>query len=518
MVEKGKIIRRTGTVGGLTLISRIFGLIRDMAIAYAFGAQQSADAFFVAFRIPNLLRRFFAEGALTISFVPVFTDYLHRDREEAKTVVNVSFSLLAVVLLAVVVIGVLAAPLLVKAIAYGFTENPEKYKTTVTLTRIMFPYILLVSLAGLGMGVLNSFKHFGAPAAAPILLNCGIIFGAIVLAQYIDPPVMGLAIGVLIGGLFQFAIHLPFMARFGMFPRFRFKFKHPAVRKILPMMGASAYGAAVYQINVVVITLLASFLVEGSVSWLWYADRIMEFPLGILGISLATVLLPTMSDHSSMGDDIMMRKTLNYGLRMSFFLTFPAMIGLIVLSEPVMRVIFQHGSFTAASTKASAQALVFFSLGLPFIAAVRVTTNAFFSIKDSKTPIKMANLSVLVNVICAIVLMFPMVHNGLALALSISALCNFAFQIITYRKKVGPIGLRSMMAPMLKILAASVGMGALVLWLAKTGQFFIGTTSFQREVIGLAVCIACGVVAYALLLFVMKSEEIHEIKHVFGAR
>lgn len=514
MVDNGTIIRRTGTVGGLTLISRIFGLVRDVAIAYAFGARETADAFFVAFRIPNLLRRFFAEGALTISFVPVFTDYLRKDREEARHVVSVSFTLLAVVLVGVVLIGVLAAPWIVKAIALGFTEDPEKYALTVRLTRIMFPYILFVSLAGLAMGVLNTLKHFAAPAAAPILLNVGIIAGALVLAQFIDPPVMGLAVGVLIGGLLQLGIHLPFMARYGMWPRLRLQWKHPSIKKILPMMGASAYGAAVYQINVVVMTFLASFLAEGSVSWLWYADRVMEFPLGIFGISLATVLLPTMADHASDGNHELMRKTLNYGLRMSFFLTVPAMVGLIVLAEPIIRVLFQHGTFTAQSTTASAQALVFFALGLPFIAAVRVTTNAFFSIKDSRTPVRMANLSVVINIVAALLLMHPMAHNGLALALSIAALCNFAFQVLAYRKKVGPIGLRRMITPLVRMATASVLMGAVVLALAHYGPFFAPPAPLRQEILGLVLCISVGAAIYFLALYGLKSEEVRELKRM----
>lgn len=512
MVEKGKIMRRTGTVAGLTLISRIFGLIRDMTIAYAFGAHRAADAFFVAFRIPNLLRRFFAEGALTISFVPVFTDYLRKDKREAHHVVNVSFTMLFLVLLVVVAVGILLAPWIVKAIAYGYTADPAKFATTVLLTRIMFPFILLVSLAGLSMGVLNSLKHFGAPAAAPILLNCGIILGAVVISQYVDPPVMGLAIGVLIGGLFQFGIHLPFMIRYGMGPRLSFDFKHPSIKKILPMMGASAYGAAVYQVNVVVITLLASFLAEGSVSWLWYADRIMEFPLGIFGISMATVLLPTMADHATDGDHKKMRETLNYGLRMTFFFTVPAMIGLIILSQPIMRVIFEHGNFSASSAAASAQALIFFSFGLPFIAAVRITTNAFFAMKDSRTPVRMANLSVIVNLGCAVLLMYPMAHNGLALALSISALCNFVFQVLAYRRSVGPIGLRTMVAPLFKILAASWMMGTAVLAVGIFGKFFEQPSTFLQELMGLGACITTGVVVYIGLLFAMRSEEVNELK------
>ncbi len=511
MVEKGKILRRTGTVGGLTLVSRIFGLVRDIAIAYIFGANRAADAFFVAFRIPNLLRRFFAEGALTISFVPVFTDYLKKHREEAREVVNVSFTLLGLILLGVVALGIVGAPWIVKAIAYGYTEDPAKYELTVMLTRIMFPYIFFISLAGLAMGVLNSLKHFAAPAAAPILLNCGIIAGAIYFSRYTNPPVVGLALGVLIGGLFQFAVHLPVMAKYKMWPRFNFKPKHPAVKKIIPMMGASAYGAAVYQINVMVITFLASFLTEGSVSWLWYADRVMEFPLGIFGISLATVLLPSMADHAAAGETDKMRATLNYGLRMSSFFTLPAMGGLIVLAEPIIRVLFQRGSFTAESTQAASQALIYFSLGLPFIAAVRVTTNAFFSIKDSRTPVQMANLSVLVNIVAAALLMFPMKHNGLALALSIAALCNFLFQVLAYHKRVGPIGITQMLPSLAKMVIATCTMMLLVYFVAQWGSFFGASNSFSREVLGIILCVVVGVIAYALILLLLRSAEAREM-------
>lgn len=511
MVEKGQIIRRTGTVGGLTLVSRIFGLIRDMAIAYSFGARGTADAFFVAFRIPNLLRRFFAEGALTISFVPVFSGYLKTNREEARVVVDVSFTILATILIGVVLVGVIAAPWIVDVIAYGFKADPTKYQLTVTLTRIMFPFILLVSLAGLCMGILNSVKHFAIPAAAPIMLNLGIISGALVLGKIIDPPVMGLALGVLIGGILQFGIHLPALWKYGFFPRLNFKVSHPAVKQILPLMGASAYGAAIYQINVVVITFLASFLVEGSVSWLWYAGRIMEFPLGIFGISLATVLLPTMSDHAADGDHEKMKQTLNYGLRMSFFLTLPAMAGLIVLSEPITRVLFQHGTFTPLATVATSQALIYFALGLPFVAAVRVTTNAFFSLKDSRTPVMMANLAVVVNIGAALLLMRPMAHNGLALALSLSALANFSFQLLAYRRKVGLVGLKQMLPSLLRIAAASLVMAAIVSLLRTFGGFFLSTDPLAHQILQLALCIGAGIAVYPIVLFLIRSEELHEM-------
>ncbi len=511
MSENQQILKRTGTVGGLTFLSRVFGLIRDMAIAYVFGTQAAADAFFVAFRIPNLLRRLFAEGALTISFVPVFSEYLRRDRVEAKKVVDIAFSLLAVTLIAIVLIGVVTAPLLVRLIAWGFTEQPEKFALTVSLTRLMFPYIFLVSLAALGMGVLNSLKHFAVPAAAPIVLNLGIILGALGLTYFFDPPVIGLAVGVLIGGAFQLGIHFPFLKRYGMMPRPRRGWNHPAVKKIAPMMATAAYGAAVYQINVIVITFLASFLAEGTVSWLWYADRVMEFPLGIFGISLATVILPTLSDHAADQNHEKMSATLNYGLRMTSFLTIPAMAGLMVLSEPIIRILFERGSFSAASTAATSEALIYFSIGLPFIASVRVTTNAFFAVKDSKTPVRIANLSVLVNIFFALLLMFPLRHNGLALAISLAAAFNFLFQALAYQKRIAPIGWRRILRSVAQISAATAGMALVVGVAAHVPRIWEGA-SLLTQIIELLLLIGLGVSIYVAILYVLGNEEVREIR------
>lgn len=517
MQENHQIMRRTGTVGGLTFVSRIFGLIRDMVIAYVFGAEAFADAFFVAFRIPNLFRRLFAEGALTISFVPVFTDYLKRDPHEAKRVVGIAFSLLAVVLLVVVGLGILAAPWVVRMIAYGFTSDPEKFALTVKLTRLMFPYLWLVSLAALAMGVLNSLKHFAIPAAAPIVLNCGIIVGALGLTQFFDPPIVGLAVGVLLGGLLQLGIHFPTLAKFNMSPRPSVGWGHPAVRRIIPMMAQAAYGAAVYQVNVIIITFLASFLVEGSVSWLWYADRVMEFPLGIFGISMATVLLPTLSDHASLKNHGAMSDTLSYGLKMTFFLTVPAMAGLMVLAEPVVRILFEHGTFSAASTDATAKALMAFALGLPFIAGVRVLTNAFFAVKDSKTPVRIANLSVLVNVVCAGLLLFPLGHNGLALAISIAAVFNFAFQALAYQKKIAPLPWSAILKAVVQIAAASLGMAVVVGVAAHVPRIWQGA-SLPVQIIELVLLIVLGVSIYAMLLYVMKNREVHELRLLWKRR
>ena len=507
MSEQKKIAQRAGVVGFFTLVSRFAGLIRDVAIAHAFGTKLAADAFFVAFRIPNLLRRLFAEGALTVSFVPVFTQSLRKSHQEAKDVVDVSFSALIVMLTGVAILGVFFSPWLVHLTAWGFTRDPEKYTLTVYLTRVMFPYILMVSLAAWAMGILNSVKHFSSPAASPIFMNLGIILGAFVFTQWFHPPVLGLAIGVLVGGMMQLGCHFPFLLRFNFWPKFKWDPSHPAVKKILGMMIPAAYGAAVYQFNVIAITFLASFLPEGSVSYLWYADRVMEFPLGVFAISLATVILPTLADHAADKNLKALKETFGFGLRMIFFITLPAAAGLIVLSKQIIRVLFQHGSFSDLSTIATSHALIFFAVGLPFIAGVRITSNAFYSLQDSKTPVRVANRSVLVNFILSLILMWPLKHNGLALAVSLSSTFNFMMHLIDFRKKVGPMGLRKIIRGLSKSVIASVIMMAVLLILQKYS--YLLHDGFIGQLARLVVDMAIGAVLYFLAGFMMRMEEMH---------
>ena len=507
MSERKKIAQRAGVVGGLTLVSRVAGLIRDVAIAHAFGTRLAADAFLVAFRIPNLLRRLFAEGALTVAFVPVFSESLKKNRDEAKKVVDISFTLMTLVLIGISIIGILLSSPLVRLTAWGFASDPEKFALTVFLTRVMFPYILLVSLAALAMGVLNSVKHFAVPAASSIFMNLGIIAGALWLTRYFDPPVLGLAVGVLIGGSMQLAVHFPPLAKFGFFPRVRWDPRHPAVKKILGMMVPAAYGAAVYQFNVIAITLLASFLPTGSVSYLWYADRIMEFPLGIFAVSLATVILPTLSDHATDKNIEALKKTFGFALRLIFFITVPAAGGMMILSDDIIRVLFQHGSFGDASTLSTSWTLVCFAVGLPFISGVRVTSNAFYSLQDSKTPVRVANWSVLVNLVLSLALMGPLKHMGLALAVSLASLFNFVMQIVDFRKKVGRLGLRKILKGTAGTVVATLLMVA-VLWAMKRYlPLWPDREGIFPQVGRLMAHIATGIGVYLLAGLVMQMEE-----------
>ncbi len=510
MSEKRQIARRAGIVGFFTFVSRLTGLARDMAIAYAFGTRAAADAFFVAFRIPNLLRRLFAEGALTVSFVPIFSKTLKTSEAEAKRVASVSFTLLLCLLAGIAVLGIVASPALVKLTAWGFSKDVEKYRLTVFLTRVMFPYILLVSLAAWAMGVLNSLKRFGVPAAASIFMNLGIIAGAIVLTRVMNPPILGLAIGVLIGGFFQLAVHFPVLARVGFFPKLQWDPKHPAVRRIVGLMIPSAYGAAVYQFNVMAMTLFASFLPNGSISYLWYADRVTEFPLGVFAVSIATVILPSLADHGEAEDKKHFRETFLFGLRLIFFVTLPAAAGLMMLAPSVIRLLFEHGSFGPASTQATAAALRFFVMGMPFVAGVRITANAFYSLHDSKTTVKSANMAVIINLVCALILMRPLGHVGLALALSLASIGNFTMHILHLRKKIGSLNLRSLLPSVAKSVLASAVMAA-GLW-ALLHRLPWADATKAREGLRLMILIASGAGIYAAMGYLLRMEELKKLK------
>lgn len=518
MSERKNIAKRAGMVGFFTLISRIAGLVRDMSVAYAFGTHVAADAFFVAFRIPNLLRRLFAEGALTVSFVPVFTQYLKKSYEEAKKVVDVTFTVQTVALIAISAAGILLSPWLVKFTAWGFSSDPEKFALTVKLTRVMFPYLLMISLAAWAMGILNSCKHFGSPAASPIFMNLGIILGALVFTRYFDPPVMGLAVGVLVGGVMQLACHFPFLAEFKFWPSLTWEPKHPAVKRILGMMVPAAYGAAVYQFNVIAGTFLASFLPTGSVSYLWYADRVMEFPLGIFAVSLATVILPTLSEHAAENNIKALKETFGFALRMIFFITVPAAGGLMILSNDIIRTLFQHGEFGPASTQATASALICFAAGLPFISGVRVTSNAFYSMQDSKTPVRVATMSVAVDFVVSLALMWSLKHVGLAIAVATASVFNFVMHVIDFRKKVGALGLGRILAGTARTALATLVMVGAIWGFKRYVPLLPGREGHTMDAARLAVHIVLGIAVYLLAGLALRMEEFSGLKAAWKRR
>jgi len=518
MGEHKNIAKAAGVVGGATLLSRVFGFVRDMVIAQFFGAGLATDAFFVAFRIPNLLRRLVGEGALTASFIPIYTEYINqRSKEECRELVNASFSILAVLLILLTGLGIVFSPWIVKAIAYGFSQEPEKFRLTVTLNRMMFPYIFFIGLVAWVMGILNSWKHFAAPALAPVFLNISIIFCVFILSGRLGEPVFSLAIGVILGGVAQLLFQLPFMQRVGIIPRFFFSLSHPGVRRIGILMAPSVLGLAVTQLNVLVSTFLASYLPEGSVSYLYYADRLLEFPMGIFAIAIATAVLPTLSEYSAKKDMQGLKETLSFSLRLVFFVTLPAMVGLIVLRLPILNLLFQRGAFTAHSTQMTAQALFYYALGLVGFAGVRIIVPAFYSLQDTKTPVKVAFLALLANASLGAILMVPLQHAGLALATSLAAGLNFTLLVILMRRKLGRMGADKIIHSFCKSLGASILMGV-VAYAICAGDLWHTTGVTPMKMGLLSAAILAGILVYAGACSIFRSEELHFVIETFKKR
>ncbi|MFP3928755.1 MAG: murein biosynthesis integral membrane protein MurJ [Desulfobacteraceae bacterium] len=503
--ENRQVGRAAGTVGFFTLMSRILGLIRDMVVAGFFGSGMAADAFFVAFRIPNLLRRLFAEGSLSIAFIPVFTEYLQKkSREEAMELVRVTLTLLSVLLAAVALAGVLFSPWIVRLQAFGFGGAGPKYELTVLLTRITFPYIFLISIVALFMGVLNSLRRFAAPAAAPVFLNLGIIGAVYWISPRLSEPVVGLAVGVIIGGLLQVLLQIPFLKDLGVSLRPAWQPAHPAVKRMGRLMLPAIFGSAVYQLNQFVGTLLASFLPEGSVSWLYYADRLVQFPLGVFAIAVSTAALPSLSRQAVEPGLHAFKQTLSYAMRLVFFITLPAMTGLIVLAPLIVRVLFERGAFDPAATQMTARALVLYSVGLWAFSGIRVLVAAFYALQDTKTPVKAATMALFLNAGLSLALMGPLAHGGLALALSLASGGQFIVLGLFLQRYAPGWASRDIVISLARSTGASAVMGA-VLWWAYRVWWSPGPGTALSELIpGLAGLLALGCLVYFALMYPLK--------------
>ncbi|MFC1532083.1 murein biosynthesis integral membrane protein MurJ [Thermodesulfobacteriota bacterium] len=461
--ERENVSRAAGIVGLYTFLSRILGLVRDMVIARFFGSGIITDAFFVAFRIPNLLRRLFAEGSLTIAFIPVFTEYLRlKSKKDAFELARIVLTFLSIILTVVTILGVLFAPWIVRIQAWGFGGVGDRYELTVLLTRITFPYILLISLVALFMGILNSLRHFAAPAAAPILLNVGIIGATIWISPRLSQPIIGVAVGVIVGGIFQVALQIPFIIKKGVSLLPCWSPDHPALKRIGLLMLPAIFGSAIYQFNQFIGTLLASFLAEGSISWLYYADRIVQFPLGVFAIAIGTAALPSLSKQAAEKDHNEFMGTLNHSLRLTFFIIIPSMVGLIVLGEPIIRLFFERGVFDSFSTERTAYALVFYSLGLWAFSGIRIIVSAFYAFQDTKTPVKVAMAALVANILFSLVLMGPLKHGGLALALSLASSIQFFLLVFFLKRKMKDWDPGPVLLSVAKSLIASVVMGVVI--------------------------------------------------------
>ena len=508
--EKHKVTKAAGVVGAATLLSRIGGFLRDMVIAYFFGAGPAADAFFVAFRIPNLLRRFFAEGTLTIAFVPTFTELLHnKGKSEAEHLFKSTAGLLGLILTIITALGVWLAPLVVRLMAPGFSPQDETYQLTVTLTRWCMPYILFISLTALAGGVLNSLDHFFAPAFAPVLLNVSLIAAAVWVAPHTDPPVFALALGVVAGGVVQLAFQLPYLKanQIGFWPAWDLKL--PELRSIIKLMGPAVFGAAVYQITILMNTVLASLLPMGSVSFLYYAERLIQFPLGIFAIALSTAALPSLSRHAAEKNMDALVDTMLYGLRLTMFIILPAMVGLMVLSQPLVELLYMRGEFSPEDAKATAYALLAYCPGLWAVSSSRGMVQAFYALKDTKTPVKVAAASLVVNLAASLSLMFVMGHVGLALATSLASMANLVGLLWLLSKRLQDLGLGSLLGSAVKMLLASGVMGLGVAALAFGPAWSPGL--MQHYIRPLA-AIGLGGVLYLGMSLLLKSGELSELK------
>lgn len=411
----------------MTLLSRISGLVRDIVFARLIGASlfPSADAFYVAFRIPNFFRRIFGEGAFSQAFVPVFAEYrTRRDDRQLRAFVDHMTGVLTLVLFLITAAGVIAAPWLVMALAPGFLQDTAKYALTVQLLRLTFPYLLFISLVAMAAGILNTHGRFGAAAFTPVLLNLCLIGAAVFLAPHFAEPVVALAWGVFIAGVVQLLFQFPFLARLRLLPRPRLRGDTDGVRRVARLMLPALFGVSIAQINLLVNTLLASFLVTGSVSWLYYADRLMEFPLGVFGIALATVILPNLALQHANGARAEYSGLLDWALRWVFLIGIPATVGLVVLAEPILATLFHYGAFTAYDVRMSASALTAFALGLPGFILVKVLAPGFYARQDTRTPVRIGALAMGVNIVLSLLLVYPLAHTGLALAISVAAWVN----------------------------------------------------------------------------------------------
>ena len=509
--ENERVAKAAGVVGSATLLSRIFGFLRDVVIAGFFGAGLSSDAFFVAFRIPNLLRRLFAEGSLSVAFIPVFTDVLtNQGKDEAFEMARSAVRLLSVLLVVVAVAGILLSPLIIHIIAPGFADSPEKMSITIFLTRIMFPYIFFIGMVALSMGILNVLGHFAAPALAPVFLNLSIIASVFLISPHMKDPVISLAVGVVIGGILQLALQIPFLINKGFYFWEKAKIFHPGLKKIGILMLPTIFGAAVYQINILVGTLLASLLPQGSVSYLYYADRLVQFPLGIFAIATATAVLPSISRQAAKKDLEAVRDTFSYAMKLVFFITIPSMVGLIVLREPIVALLFKRGAFGEKATHLTAYALLYYSIGLWAFSAVRIVVSTFYALQDTRTPVRMAVISVFANAVLGIALMGPLGHGGLALATSLASMLNLGLLVWALRIKLGMLGLKTIIASTNKTILCSVFMGVAV-W--ATSLFIIPGEegSLSGLFLGLAGSIGIGFLSYGLFSLLFKSQELEKV-------
>ncbi|MBN1353208.1 MAG: murein biosynthesis integral membrane protein MurJ [Candidatus Omnitrophica bacterium] len=514
-----RLIKSTGLIGFATFLSRVLGFARDVLTARLFGTTVFAETFVVAFRIPNLLRDLVGEGAANAAFVPVLTEYHtnHTERDFWMLARDLLYAL-SLILIAISALGILATPLMVKLIAPGFCEDPHKLALTISLTRFIFPFVFLIGLVAYGTAILNSLNHFTAPALCPALLNIAMIFFLV----YVCPKmgINGLAFSILVGGVFQVAAIWPVLHKKGLRLNFlnhresatvvrRPSLTHPVIRKIWKLLVPRFFGSAVYQLSVIVDNIFSTFywiVGAGAPAALWYSYRLFHLPLAIFGIALATAALPKMSQEVARRDFSALKTTIRFSIKSIFFVLIPAGIGLATLGKPAIRILFERGEFTPYSTSITYSALLFYSFGLFACGGIKILVNTFFSLGDTRTPVKTASISLIINIVLNYILMWPLKIGGLALATSISATSNFLMLYILLAKKIGDIGTPAILLSSVRIVAAGTVMGFFSYF---AGIFLEGMDKgIIMNIIGLTFIIVLSAAVYVIAGAALGIEEI----------
>lgn len=497
------LLKSLAAVSSMTMLSRVLGFVRDTIVARTFGAGMATDAFFVAFKLPNLLRRIFAEGAFSQAFVPILAEYKAQQGEEAtRTFLAYVSGLLTLVLAVVTLLGMLAAPLVIWITAPGFADTPEKFALTSSLLRVTFPYILLISLASLAGAVLNTWNRFSVPAFVPTLLNISMIIFALFLTPYFDPPIMAMAWATLVGGLAQFLYQLPHLKRIGMLVLPRLNLRDSGVWRVMKQMGPAILGVSVSQISLIINTIFASFLAAGSVSWMYYADRLMELPSGVLGVALGTILLPALSRTYAKADRQEYSRLLDWGLRLCFLLVLPCSAALALLSEPLTVSLFQYGRFDAHDALMTQRALVAYAVGLLGIILVKVLAPGFYAQQNIKTPVKIALFTLAVTQVLNLILIGPLQHVGLALAIGLAACLNAGLLFWQLRRHNLFIPQAGWTGFLLRLLIAVAVMTAVLVGLMQLLPSWSEGLMWQR-LLRLGGLVAAGVLAYFASLFLL---------------
>jgi putative peptidoglycan lipid II flippase len=510
------VIKSAGIISIATLSSRILGFIRDVVIARLFGIYVYAQAFVIAFKIPNLFRDLVGEGATNAAFVPVFSEYaVKHSRQDFWELANVVLNLMLVILATITILGIIFSPFIVRLIAPGFISDPHKLATTIRLNRIIFPYILLISLAAYAMAILNSLKHFAVPAFAPCLLNISIIVFALLFGEGIK----GLATGVLVGGVLQLAVQIPVLYKKGFRPRLFRRFNHPGAKTIGVLMLPRLFSSCIYQLNNFVDSIFGSlaFIVgEGGVAVLYFSYRLIQFPLGIFSNALSQAILPTFSTQALDENHDKLKQTLFFGLRATLFVMLPASVGFMVLSRTLVSNLFGGGRFDSNAAQMTASALLFYSIGLVFYGVTKILQSCFFALKDTLTPTKVSFLALIINIVLNTILMFPMKLSGLALATSISGAIGCLILFFILKARLGIFDVKAISNSFIRILAASICMG-MVCYLVSQKNILIGNRILER-IINLGLPIISGFVAYLIFCFIFKVGEMQELRQWFLQR